>query len=287
MEETMTINSTLSQHDRYKGPISGTFRVREPYFGETEAGRPFLRLRLEDCSNHLYAFSWQEQIRRSPGIYDQSQVYIEGEIRIKRGHPFLELIALSPAKTQYPEIVRLIPQSISPRPELLLELQSALRAISIPALKQFVYDVLANDSIAFPFISCPASLHHHHNWPGGLLEHSLSAFTMIEQQRGFTRESYEIGLVAALFHDVGKILTLTPRMTRTSLGDGNEHDKYTFEILSPALQQLASSWHEGAKELRYVLGWKTKSAIPHYNMADLVACSDRISAGLDMDKRRA
>ncbi len=110
---------------------------------------------------------------------------------------------------------------------------------------------------------------------------------MIESQQGFTQESYELGLVAALFHDIGKILTLTPQMTWTSLGTCVEHDKLTCEVLGPALQQFQEQWLEGAKELRYLLGWKAKSAIPHYNMADLVACSDRISAGLDIAKRHA
>ncbi len=269
-----------------QGPISGTFRIREPYFGESQTGRPFIRLRLEDSTGHCYAYSWQTDVMHCSGMHDMSRVYIEGHIRHQSAEPIIELATMLPAKISYQDLIRLIPQSLAPQPELLTELEAALRIFTIPVLKDFIWRVLVDDSIALPFISCPGSLNHHHNWPGGLLKHSLEAFSTIEHQRGFKRTSYELGLAAALFHDIGKTLTLTPHMTLTSLGACVEHEKLTCEVIGPALKHLQRNWFEGAKELRYLLGWKVKTAIPHYNMADLVACSDRISAGLNMETRR-
>ncbi len=282
----MTTNHLQTQLSNVQGPISGTFRIREPYIAEAKTGRAFVRMRLEDYSGYLYAYSWQSNILQDQNISDMSRVYIEGHLRHHNGEPYTELKNVLPAKIGYHDLVRLIPQSLAPQPTLLFDLQAALRIITIPALKDFIWRVLVSDGITLSFISCPGSLKHHHNWPGGLLQHSLEAFATIESQRGFNRESYELGLIAALFHDLGKTLTLTPQMTLTSLGSSVEHEKLTFEILGHALQHLQRNWPEGARELRYLLGWKTKSAIPHYNMADLVACSDRISAGLNMAKRR-
>ncbi|SHJ88393.1 hypothetical protein SAMN02745165_03443 [Malonomonas rubra DSM 5091] len=270
-----------------QGPISGTFRIISPYFGEANSGHPFVRLRLEDFSGHTYAYSWRDDVRHSSGLHEYSRAYIEGNIKHHKSGSVVEIETLVPANLEYQDIVRLIPQGLCPLPELLVELQAALRLITIPALKGFVRQVLMDDGIAFPFVACPASLKHHHNYPGGLLKHSLESFAFIEPQRSFTRDSYELGLVAALLHDIGKILTLTPQMTPTSLGTCVEHDKLTLEVLGPAIQELYQAWPAGAKELRYLLGWKAQRTIPHYNMADLVACSDRLSAGLDMEKRRA
>jgi 3'-5' exoribonuclease len=101
------------------------------------------------------------------------------------------------------------------------------------------------------------------------------------------REDYELGLVAALVHDIGKILTLTPQMTLTSLGSCVEHEKLTGEVLGSGLRHFNGDWPEGAKKLRYLLGWKLQRALPHYNMAELVACGDRVSAGLDMERKKA
>lgn len=282
----MSINSLQTELIGSQGPLSGTFRVTAPYFGESDSGHPFVRLRLEDFNGYIYAYSWLEVVMRSTGMFVYSRAYIEGQLKVQQSQPIVEIQTLVPAKLEYHDIVRLIPQSICPHPKLLTELQAALKLITIPDLRSFIGRVLTNDGISFPFVACPASIRHHHNYPGGLLKHSLESFAFIEPQRVFSRESYELGLVAALFHDIGKILTLTPQMKLTALGTCVEHEKLTFEVLGPALQQLTLDWPAGARELRYLLGWKMKSTIPHYNMADLVACSDRISAGLDMERRR-
>lgn len=153
-------------------------------------------------------------------------------------------------------------------------------------MAKFVASVLADDSIAFAFVSAPASLNHHHNYPGGLLAHSLECFQMVERHHEFTRDHYEVGLVAALFHDIGKILTLTHEMKRTSLGSSVDHDKLTLETLAPYLKELDRQWPQGAAELRYLLTWKAGRRVPDFDMADLVSCCDRVSAGLDLSRRR-
>lgn len=279
-------NSLQSFAIGHQGPISGVFRIMAPYLGESPSCRLFVRLRLEDASGYLYAFSWREEVMHSMALYDLSRAYIEGVLRPHGSHVVVELQTLVAAQAHYGEIIRLIPQSLCPRPELLPELAMILRLISLPPLRRFLARVLSDDGIAFPFVTLPGSLNHHHSFLGGLLKHSLESVGVIESQTFFPREDYELGLVAALFHDIGKILTYTSRMTRTSLGASTEHDKLTYEILAPALHDLHEDWPAGARKLRYLLGWKAKSAIPHYNMADLVACADRISAGQDMDRRK-
>ena len=282
----MTTNSLQTLLVGFQGAISGTFRVGGPYYDIYKNGQDYVRLRLEDFSGHIYAFSWQQDVMRSPGMHDLSRVYVEGQIRQRGDQKVVELDTLIPARISYSDIVRLIPQQICPLPNLLPELASVLRLISHPALCQFIWQVLVDDTIAFPFVACPGSLNHHHNYPGGLLQHSLENVSVVESQSRFSQEDCQLGLVAALFHDIGKILTLTPQMTLTSLGETVEHGKLTMELLGPASHQLHKDWPEGAKKLRYLLGWKTNRSIPHYNVADLVACGDRISAGLDLDKRR-
>jgi 3'-5' exoribonuclease len=94
-------------------------------------------------------------------------------------------------------------------------------------LKGFVLDTLSDDTIAFPFVACPASLGFHHNYPGGLLRHSIECAQMVERYQEFAPDKKELGMVAALFHDIGKILTMTPHMRLTSLGRSLDHDKLT------------------------------------------------------------
>jgi len=268
------------------GPIFGTFRVRDPFLGDNSSGRPFSRFRLEDATGFLNAFSYSHGVIHSMALYDLSRVYIEGILRPHQNQVVVEVQTMFANQVNYADIVRLIPHSVCPQTYLLQELAAVMRLISLPPLRRFLERVLSDDSIAFPFVTLPASLDYHHAYPGGLLKHSLESAGIIESQTSFDREDYELGLVAPLFHDIGKILTYPPEMTMTSLGASREHDKLTREVLAPARHALYEDWPQGASKLDYLLGWKTKSAIPHYNMADLVACADRISTGQDRARRK-
>lgn len=278
---------TLQNSLMADGLISGTYRLREPMYCETKDGRMYVRFRLEDMSADVDAFSWNDKFMSSPLMRDLSSVYIEGRVRSRLTKQVVDIGHLMPARVGGGEAVRLIPRSLCPHPWLLSYLAAAVGLLTIAPLQRFVHAVLGDDGIAFAFVNAPASLHHHHNYPGGLLKHSLESFSIVEKHRSFPREKYELGLVAALFHDLGKILTMTSDMKRTTLGSSNEHEKLTLEILAPFFKQLEQTWADGARELRYLLGWKVKRPVPHYNIADLVACSDRLSAGLDMDRRRS
>lgn len=270
-----------------RGIVSGVFRLRNPTWGKTKQGQSYLRIGLEDCSTMIYAYSWQQEALAHLNIIDMCCVEVEGIIRWHTGKQVIDIKSMKVLEYKPQNCsVRLIPQSICPQDWLLTHLQAALQRITIAPLVRFINAVLGDDSIALAFVSAPASLNHHHNYPGGLLMHSLECFGMVEKHRHFQKSEYELGLVAALFHDIGKTLTMTHTMSRTSIGSSVEHDKLTFEVLGPYFRQLAIEWPEGATQLRYLLNWKMKRHIPKYNIADLVACSDRMSTGLDLQKKK-
>ena len=268
------------------GPITGHYRLRNPLRRTTRRGRPYLRVQLENMEGSLYGYLWSDEID-SEGLRDLSPVYVEGRLRRRSDGPVVDLEAIRQHREINPAaVVRLIPQSFCPVPWLMPVLEVAANRITLEPLARFVAEVLADDSIAFAFVSAPASLNHHHNYPGGLLAHSLECFQMVDRHREFSHDQHQLGLVAALFHDIGKILTLTHEMKRTTLGSSVDHDKLTLETLAPYLKQLDRQWPQGARELRYLLTWKLGRRVPDFDIADLVCCCDRVSAGLDLGRRR-
>lgn len=264
------------------GAVRGTFRMREATHSATWDGNPYLRMILEDFSGHLPAYAWREDVIAQLDWPDYSLVWIDGQVRPYRNKLRIDVNTVySVSQPAERSAAALIPHSICSVPELLTTLLDVVEQVSLPPLRRFVEAVFADASISFPFVSAPASLQHHHRYPGGLLRHSLECFFLVDKHKEFPQESRELGMVAALFHDVGKILTLTHTMRRTTLGASVDHDKLTLEVLAPHLRQLDQEWPEGGRELRYLLTWKMCERIPKYDMADLVACCDRISTGLN------
>lgn len=190
------------------GQVKGVYRLRRPRREMTKNGRPYMAMELEDMTGRIPAYIWDERLFPAETPSDLNCVGISGTLRQRRDGPALDLADLMAVQRRAGEVVRLIPQSLCPVPWLMPFLQVAVGRITIEPLAQFVASVLADDSISFAFVSAPASLNHHHSYPGGLLAHSLECFQMVERHHEFARDHYEVGLVAALFHDIGKILTL-------------------------------------------------------------------------------
>ena len=262
--------------------IEGIYRLRHTVWSHTRAGKPYVRLILEDQHNAIPAYFWNTENLRLPA--ELSCVQVRGRMRFRRDGVVADLKELRAGTRRPEDIVRLIPRSLCPLPWLVPFLEVFLGSVRNPALRQFCSEVLSDDSITFPFVACPASLGYHHNYPGGLLRHSVECAQMIERYEEFTPEQKELGMVAALFHDIGKILTMTPQMELTSLGRTLEHDKLTLEILAPYLRRLDSEWPQGSAQLRYLLTWRpgrTDKGIPKTPLANAVVAADRVSAGVD------
>ena len=262
--------------------IEGIYRLRHTVWSQTRAGKPYVRLVLEDQHNAIPAYLWNAENLRLPA--ELACVQVRGRMRFRRDGVVADLHDLQAGIRRPEDIVRLIPRSLCPLPWLVPFLEVFLGSVRNPALRQFCSEVLSDDSITFPFVACPASLGYHHNYPGGLLRHSVECAQIIDRYEEFTPEEKELGMVAALFHDIGKILTMTPQMELTSLGRTLEHDKLTLEILAPYLRRLDTEWPQGSARLRYLLTWRpgrTDKGIPKTPLANAVVAADRVSAGVD------
>ncbi|MBN2429387.1 MAG: HD domain-containing protein [Deltaproteobacteria bacterium] len=265
----------------HEGPISGRYRLRNPLLGQTQQGRPFFKMYLEDMTGIIPAFTWQIE-EEIPD--DLSLVQVGGLVKKGRGNMVVDIGYVAPVRRVDSDVVRLIPRSICPRPELLAALAEVVKQIQVPALRAFVVSVLSDDAIAFPFVGCPASLPYHHNYPGGLLYHSIECAQMLGRYQEFPREKKELGMVAGLFHDIGKIRTMTSKMKRTHLGKCVDHDALTLEVLAPYLRHLDIACPKEAAELRYILTWKAGSknrGIPKTPLVNAVLGADRVSAGVN------
>lgn len=275
-------NTDISK-TRHRGPFSGSFRLRRPFWRKTRDGKAYVEMVLEDMSGSMPAYIWRMPDETVVPA-DLSCVMVNGRIRWRRDGAVADVTEVGKAEKTAEDIIRLIPRSLCPLPWLLPFLQTIIGRIESASLRQFVIDVLSNDSITFPFVTCPASLRFHHNYPGGLLRHSIECMQMVERYQEFPQEKKELAMVGALFHDIGKILTMTPQMKRTTLGAALGHDKLTLEILAPYLRTLDNSWPSGAAELRYLMTWRPgqrDKGIPRTPLANVLLAADRVSAGIN------
>jgi len=158
---------------------------------------------------------------------------------------------------------------------LILELRRPLRT--------FVNDVFSSE-IGAKFKTLPASINHHHNYPGGLFIHSIEC-ALLAGQVALTimsRAEAELTMVAALIHDIGKCRTFNQNVVHSELSKFISHDATTLELIAPFLNKLDIDWKLGANILRHLLSTDHRpGAFPAFPGKLLVKMADQVSTAVN------
>jgi len=207
------------------------------------------------------------------------------------GENTLNIGAIEPARlSQWAP--RILPGGVDNLPSWLLEaapdandvrcLWVWLSMISTRPLQEFGFRVFHDPSIGIPFVIGKASREHHHAYPGGLLRHSLEAATHIPYLASpMEVVEWEIACIAALFHDIGKILFHFETGKRSDEEILSRHEDATLEILSPHLSWLRSRHPDLTAMLKHHLCNGGREYRPLMPGAMLPAAMDRLSAACD------
>ena len=131
-------------------------------------------------------------------------------------------------------------------------------------LIDFLAASLLQHHVSLNYYLCPASLNYHHNYLGGLIQHSMEVAEAVLYDESLSDSEKQISIVAALVHDIGKTKTMTPDLNRTSLGYFVDHDNLSLEICANAMRELEKGNEADAIQLRHALTCNTSGASSGY-----------------------
>lgn len=154
-----------------------------------------------------------------------------------------------------------------------------LNAIKIPALKYFYHAVLLNDELMEKFYRAKASHHYHHDYEGGLLEHSYevaSTAASMSRQYNLGHTSVCVAFLAGLLHDLGKINMYYN--DPSGKGVCGQHEAYTFMVLAKPLEDLRQLAPNLFEALSSAITAKVGQHQPQYLPETIVRMCDRMSA---------
>jgi 3'-5' exoribonuclease len=272
---------------RHGTRFSTECRIRRPIRRTAANGSKYLSFSIEDCSSSLKAFAWPEHCDNSVCVYDLDKVHVTGKIREFNGGWLASITSFEHIEADVERSLQLIPRSMCPLTPLLERLRNVVAQISNDTLRNFVGWVFADDGFTLPFINLPASRRHHHARAGGLLEHSVECAEMVFRFSEFGSDKRDLGVVGALFHDVGKVTTLNRQAGASSGNWLLDHDALTLEILGPYLKQLDHVNRDMATALRYLWTWRLnrrRGVHPVLTVVEAISFADRISSALNVEE---
>lgn len=178
------------------------------------------------------------------------------------------------------EVLPHLPPDLCPIAGVVDRANTVIDGIAALPLRRFVNDVFTLRDVCFDFWRCPGSLAHHHAYPGGLAEHSVEVAELLAANGKLRETERDIGIVYALFHDVGKLWSYSESGHLNKRARRLGHEIVCLSKLRAAFVMLDREWEDASTALQSLLSglWKRGDNRPLMAVAQVVRAFDQMSA---------
>jgi len=178
----------------------------------TKNNRPYLTLTMRDKHNTFTKFKkWtdnEEEFSSYFKLFQIGKIY-EIEAIYSKQYNSSVIIEFKKLNSNEYQLEHFIPPSNKNIDDLINELFKYIQNIKNECLKELLTKTFSIAKIRMKYISCPASIKHHHAYEHGNLEHVISMLNLLERLIKFYGQhaNLDIDLIKTgiIFHDIGKI----------------------------------------------------------------------------------
>jgi|LAHS01.1.fsa_nt_gb 3'-5' exoribonuclease len=223
----MTKISEMLEGQRATAPLL----IKEIKNGTTSKGAPYLTLTLQDNSGTIDGKFWDIKEEDKQQIHQGEVCLLTFEV-LDYNHNLQLRINHAEAmdQSQVPMEEYVIASGISEN-DRKNELKTFVNSIQNENYKKLVLGMLKK--VGEKYMTYPAASRIHHNWLGGLSEHSLSMAQMAEEIcKHYPQLDHDLLISGALIHDVGKTAEMSGPVTT----------EYTLEGKLEGHISIANGW---------------------------------------------
>jgi 3'-5' exoribonuclease len=181
--------------------VSGKFLILDRVYRKTKDGKDMYNLKLGDSSGDIDAVVW-ENCRLTGTLASGAVIGILGDMGNFAGKNQITAKIIK-VLDEDPVIYQKKAENLD---ELKMHFKDLIKTISDPYLKELINEFFdpATQEI---FFRAPAAKRIHHNYPGGLLEHSCQVADLaLKMADSYAYLNRDLLLFGALVHDAGKIV---------------------------------------------------------------------------------
>lgn len=223
--------------------VNSPFVVKEKRLIDyREKAGKYLMLTLSDNSGDIGAVVWDNAEALAEDCQSGHVIMVMGEVGSFRENPQIRVSHLWPAPNDEYEPGDFVASAQRPLAEMQGELEGLVETMTAGLLKDLAY-VFLTSPLYDKFCQAPAAQIHHHNYTGGLLEHTLAVMRLCDRIAS-AYEHLDRGLLmwGALFHDIGKLreMELVPGIQYTAEGSMLGHIVIGVQMVDEMIRQLPS-----------------------------------------------
>ena len=184
--------------------VHGRYLVKVKKTGQTKNGDPFISITLSDRTGDVESRVWENALELSSLFNEGDVLEVEGHATSYKNRIQLVLSSLKVADEEDPVIyLESTPSDIA---EMMGSLRKIIAKIKDSHLKTLSNRFLSDRNIMELFQRAPASKNFHHNYIGGLLEHTLFVCQMsLRVTEQYPNLDKDLMITGAFLHDIGKV----------------------------------------------------------------------------------
>jgi len=190
--------------------VDSSFLVKEKSSGITKTGNAYLKLKLVDRSGEMEGRIWTS-VENFTGTFDKDDfVHAMGKAVSFQEHLQLNINRIEKVGEEQILFSDFFPTTERDVGEMFQSLSEVIDRIKNPYLSKLLHLFWEDESFVKLFKMAPASKWVHHNYLGGLLEHTLSLVQLVLINAAhYDGLNLDLLVTASILHDLGKVEELS------------------------------------------------------------------------------
>lgn len=188
--------------------VRSVFMVSERRVLVARNGKPYAKVILTDKTGDVQGMIWDDAKQQMSGIDPGDLVGVRGTVDLYENRTQLKIDKIVKLKEDDVDMSDFVPTTKGDISSMTKEFEKIFSSIQNGYLKKLLDKIFSREGIRDSFAKAPAAKGIHHNYIGGLLEHTVFVMKSIEAlypvyaHLGINRE---LLIAGAILHDIGKI----------------------------------------------------------------------------------
>ncbi|MFC1762492.1 3'-5' exoribonuclease YhaM family protein [Planctomycetota bacterium] len=212
--------------------IDDVYMVKDPILRSTAKGDLYIAMYLCDKTGQVNGRMWQATEATYKSLPQPGLIYVRGRSELYQNNLQVVLNSVRPVDESEANLEDFLAHTDKDVDQLFREVQGFLGQIKQPQLKALMDAFLADEALMEKFRVSPAAVKMHHEYLGGLLEHThnmmrvaLAILPLYPEVQG------DLVLAAILLHDMGKVEELSYDMVFAYTDSGQLIGHITKSVL--------------------------------------------------------
>ncbi len=221
--------------------IDDIFLVQNKNIAATKNGKPYIALYLSDKTGTVKSRVWDNAEKLSKQFDAGDIVTVKAYSVIYQGEIQLNINNILRIADDDTDLTFFLPSSENDPEESIKELFIIIDSIKNPHLKKLLHTIFNDETILSSFKKAPAAKTIHHDYLGGLLDHTLSVTRLaIDISKHYNHIDPDLLITGAILHDIGKTqeLSYERNFDYTDVGRLVGHISIGVEMINDKIAQL-------------------------------------------------